>query len=137
MVRIEVRYEGDLRTRALHGPSGAELLTDAPSDNQGLGRSFSPTDLLAAALATCVLTIMAIAARARGLELRGATASIEKHMTAVPRRRIGRLVLLLALPEDPGPPARAALEAAAHACPVHASLHPDVQVELAFRWGSA
>jgi putative redox protein len=137
MVRIDVRYEGDLRTRAVHGPSGAELLSDAPADNQGLGRSFSPTDLLATALATCVLTIMGIAARARGLELRGATASIEKHMTLTPRRRIGRLVLVLHLPEDPGPQARAALEATAHACPVHASLHPDVQVELSFRWGAA
>lgn len=136
MVRIDIRYEGDLRTRALHGPSSAELLTDAPADNQGLGRSFSPTDLLATALGSCVLTIMGIAARTRGLDLSGARVSVEKHMLSAPRRRVGRLVLEIHVPVDPGPQGRAALEAAAGLCPVHASLHPEVQVEQRFRWGA-
>ena len=135
MVRIDVRYEGDLRARARHGPSGAELLTDAPADNQGLGRSFSPTDLLATALGTCVLTLMGLAARARGLQIDGATATIEKQMTAVPRRRVARLVVNVDVPHDPGPEGRRALEEAARACPVTGSLHPDVVLDLSFRWG--
>lgn len=135
MVRIDVRYEGDLRCRAVHEPSGAELLTDAPRDNQGLGRGFSPTDLLAASFGTCVLTLMGLAARAHDLDLTGATARVEKEMTAVPRRRVGRLTLELQVPRDPGPEGRRLLEAAAHGCPVHASLGSDVAVEWRWRWG--
>jgi len=134
-VRIDVRYEGGLRTRAVHGPSGAELLTDAPVDNRGQGRSFSPTDLLGTAVATCVLTLMGIAAQDVGFDLAGASASVEKHMLAVPRRRIGRLVLRIAVPRDPGPEVRARLEAAARGCPVSASLGADVELDLTFRWG--
>jgi len=135
VVRIDVRYEGGLRTRAVHGPSGTELITDAPVDNRGQGRSFSPTDLLGTAVGTCILTLMGIAAQDRGFDLAGATASVEKHMVATPRRRIGRLVVDIAVPQDPGPEGRRALEAAARGCPVSASLAPDVAVELTFRWG--
>ena len=135
MVRIDVRYEGGLRTRAVHGPSGTELITDAPVDNRGQGRSFSPTDLLGTAVGTCILTLMGIAAQDRGFDLAGATASVEKHMLATPRRRIGRLVVDIAVPQDPGPEGRRVLEAAARGCPVSASLAPDVAVELTFRWG--
>lgn len=135
MVRIDVRYEGGLRTRAVHGPSGTELITDAPVDNRGQGRSFSPTDLLGTAVGTCILTLMGIAAQDRGFDLAGATASVEKHMVATPRRRIGRLVVDIAVPQDPGPEGRRVLEAAARGCPVSASLAPDVAVELTFRWG--
>ena len=135
MVRIDVRYEGGLRTRAVHGPSGTELITDAPVDNRGQGRSFSPTDLLGTAVGTCILTLMGIAAQDRGLDLAGATASVEKHMVATPRRRIGRLVVDIAVPQDPGPEGRRVLDAAARGCPVSASLAPDVAVELTFRWG--
>ncbi|HEX5011236.1 MAG TPA: OsmC family protein [Planctomycetota bacterium] len=136
MVRIDVRYEGGLRTRAVHGPSGTELITDAPVDNRGLGRSFSPTDLLGTAIGTCMLTLMGIAAQDRGLELAGASASVEKHMVATPRRRIGRLVVEIVVPQDPGPDGRRVLEAAARGCPVSASLAPEVAVELTFRWGA-
>lgn len=136
MVRIDVRYEGDLRTRAVHGPSAAELLTDAPVDNQGLGRSFSPTDLLATALGTCILTVMGIAARRAGLDLAGATASVEKRMSAVPRRHISGLVVDLHVPHDPGPDGRRILLEAAAGCPVHASLGADTLVELRWRWGA-
>jgi putative redox protein len=136
MVRIDVSYAGDLRCTARHVPSGAELLTDAPKDNHGLGRGFSPTDLLATAFGTCVLTLMGLAARAHDLDLSGATASVEKEMASTPRRRIGRLTIELHVPRDPGPEGRRLLEAAARGCPVHASLAPDVAVEWRWRWGA-
>ena len=136
MVRIDVRYEGGLRTRAVHAPSGTELLTDAPVDNRGQGRSFSPTDLLGTAVGTCILTLMGIAAQDRGFDLAGASATVEKHMLATPRRRIGRLVVEIVVPQDPGPEGRRVLEAAARGCPVSASLAPEVAVELTFRWGA-
>lgn len=135
MVRIDVSYEGDLRCRARHAPTGADLLTDAPPDNQVQGRGFSPTDLLATAFGTCVLTLMGLAARAHDLDLAGATASVEKTMASQPRRRIGRLTIALHVPRDPGPAGRQLLETAAHGCPVHASLGPDVAVEWQWRWG--
>jgi putative redox protein len=136
MVRIDVRYEGELRTRARHAPSGTELLTDAPVDNQGLGRSFSPTDLLAASMGTCMLTLMGIAARKDGLDLTGATASVEKVMGATPRRHVSRLVLELHVPVDPGPAGRKTLEEAAAGCPVKASLGPLTTVEMRWHWGA-
>jgi putative redox protein len=137
MVRIDVRYEGELRCRAVHEPSGESLVTDAPVDNHGLGRSFSPTDLAATAMGTCMATTMAIAAQLRGIDLTGLTVSVEKEMTAVPTRRIRRLATIIALPRDPGEHQRALLEKAALACPVHASLHPDVEKPITFRWGPA
>jgi len=135
MVRIDVRYEGELRCRAVHAPSGEQLLTDAPADNQGLGRSFSPTDLVATAMGTCMATLMGIAAQGRGIDLTGLAVSVEKEMTAVPTRRIRRLTTVITVPRDPGPEHRQRLEHAARACPVHASLHPDVERPITFRWG--
>jgi len=88
MVNIQVEYQGDLHCKATHGPSGAELSTDAPKDNQGRGESFSPTDLVATALGACMLTIMGIAARTLNIEFAGATAAVEKEMTAAPPRTI-------------------------------------------------
>jgi putative redox protein len=133
MVEIQVLYEGDLHTRCSHGPSGRSLETDAPKDNEGRGESFSPTDLLATALGSCMLTVMGILARRKGWKLDGARARVEKHMVAAPVRRIGKLVVELDLPAVPDD-ARAPLERAAHTCPVHKSLHPDVEVDLRFRW---
>jgi putative redox protein len=133
MVEIQVLYEGDLHTRCSHGPSGRSLETDAPKDNEGRGESFSPTDLLATALGSCMLTVMGILARRKGWKLDGARARVEKHMVAAPVRRIGKLVVELDLPAVPED-ARAPLERAAHTCPVHKSLHPDVEVDLRFRW---
>ena len=132
-VRIEVRYEGELHTVASHGPSGARLETDAPKDNEGRGESFSPTDLLATALGTCMLTVMGILARRKGWAIEGARARVEKHMVAQPVRRIGKLVVDLDMPAVPEE-ARAMLERAAHTCPVHQSLHPDVELDIRFRW---
>jgi uncharacterized OsmC-like protein len=97
-VRINIAYHGELRCTSTHEPSRTELLTDAPVDNQGLGESFSPTDLMATALATCVLTTMAIFAQRHGVELRGATATVEKEMVTDPLRRIGKLTTTVRVP---------------------------------------
>jgi len=136
LVEIDVRYEGDLHCEARHGPSGARLQTDAPRDNHGRGESFSPTDLLATALASCVLTVMAIAGRKRGIELGPARAKVKKHMVSEPRRRVGRLELSVEVEEEHAAEARRLFEAAAHGCPVHASLDPAVTVELHLRFGA-
>jgi len=134
MVSISVRYEGGLHCAAVHGPSGAVIATDAPRDNQGLGEAFSPTDLVATALATCVLTTMAIVARRQGYELPGFSATVEKHMSTEGPRRIARLVIHLDIPLPPDHPDRPLLEATAHACPVHQSLHPEVEKPITFAW---
>ena len=134
MVSIQIEYQGDLHCKATHGPSGAELTTDAPKDNQGRGQSFSPTDLVATALGTCLLTIMAIAARTLGIEFSGATATVEKQMTATPPRRIQQLAVRIHVAHAPSPADRKKLEQAARACPVHQSLHPDIQVPIEFAW---
>jgi putative redox protein len=133
MVEMQVVYEGELRTRATHGPSGSVLETDAPLDNEGRAERFSPTDLLAVSLATCILTVMGIFARRRGWKLEGARARVEKHMVTAPLRRIGRLVVEVEMPPLPEE-SRAPLERVAHTCPVHQSLHPDVEVEIRLRW---
>jgi len=135
MVEMTVVYEGGLHSRARHGPSGAELETDAPVDNQGKGEAFSPTDLLATSLASCMLTTMAIVAEREGWPLAGARARVEKHMELEPRRRVGRVVIELDLPEGLPLAARERLEEVARGCPVAASLHPDTRVDLALRWG--
>jgi putative redox protein len=134
MVKIEVAYEGDLHTSALHGPSGAKLATDAPVDNEGRGESFSPTDLLATSLGACMLTVMGILARRKGWDMRGARVSVEKHMQTQPIRRVGRLALRFDMPAGIPGEARTLLERAADTCPVHKSLHPDVVVDVSFHW---
>ncbi len=134
MVPISLQYLGDLRCEAVHGPSGVRLLTDAPVDNQGKGEAFSPTDLMATAYGTCMSTIMGIVAKRDGIDLGQFTVAIEKHMTAVPPRRIARIVLRFAMPAALGPAQRAKLEAAARACPVALSTSADVQVEATFAY---
>ena len=137
MVRIDVVYEGDLHTRCCHRPSGRALETDAPKDNEGRGESFSPTDLLATALGSCILTVMGILARRHGWPLAGARASVQKHMNSQPPRRVQRLVVRLEMPPGIPAAARAPLERAARGCPVGESLHPEVQVDLEFAWPPA
>ena len=134
MVRIHEVYEGDLHTVCRHEPSGAALETDAPRDNQGRGESFSPTDLVAAALGSCMLTIMGIEARKQGWALEGASASVEKHMSAGLPRRIEGLVLRFAMPRGLPDAARPVLEEIAHTCPVCRSIHPDIVVDVGFDW---
>ena len=134
MVEIRINYPGDLRCEAAHGPSETTLLTDAPTDNHGRGESFSPTDLVATALGTCIVTTMGIFAQRHGIELRGAKITVQKEMTSVPARRIARLPSELTIPLPPTHPHRAALEHAALHCPVRASLHPDVDAPIHFIW---
>jgi putative redox protein len=133
MVRMDAVYDGDLHTSCRHGPSGAELATDAPVDNQGRGESFSPTDLLVTALGSCMMTIMGIAARDRGWPMEGARVSLEKHMQEEPRR-VARIVVRFDMPAALPAEARGVLEEAARACPVCRSLHPDIEIERQFVW---
>ena len=134
MVHLSSVYEGGLRCRATHAPSGTSLVTDAPVDNHGKGESFSPTDLVATALGTCIVTTMGIFAQRHGIELRGTKITVQKEMTSVPTRRIARLACELSLPLPASHPHREALERAAHTCPVHQSLHPEVEKPIRFIW---
>ncbi len=134
MVEIRIDYPGDLLCRATHGPSGTTLTTDAPVDNQGQGRSFSPTDLVATALGTCVFTIMGIVAKRHGIDLSGASMIVRKEMASQPARRIGRLEVEVRVPGAVSPEDRKRLENAAQTCPVKQSLHPDIEVPIRFRW---
>jgi len=136
MVELTAAYEGELRCTAIHGPSGVRLATDAPVDNQGRGERFSPTDLVATALVTCMLTTMALRARRDSLpELSPGRARVEKHMTTEAPRRIARVSVELTLAGGAyGPEARAALEHAAHTCPVRLSLEPAIEVPLRVEW---
>jgi putative redox protein len=135
MVEVKVAYEGDLRCRATHGPSGSTLMTDAPVDNMGKGEAFSPTDLVATALATCMMTIMGIAAQRLEIDLRGMTARVTKEMSASPPRRISRLAVTIHVPTKLTEEQKTKLQNAAMTCPVHKALHPDVAAPIEFIWG--
>lgn len=135
MVSIQLEYQGDLHCNAVHGPSGTTLTTDAPKDNQGRGESFSPTDLVATALGSCMLTVMGIQARTLNIDITGATATVDKEMTSTPPRRIERLTVKIHVPHAISEENQQKLERAAHTCPVHKSLHPDVQIPISFTWG--
>lgn len=137
MVQVDITYDGDLRCTARHGPSGATIITDAPVDNHGKGQAFSPTDLVGAALGTCILTVMGIVAQRRGIDLRGSTATVQKEMAASPQRRIGKLNVQIHVPAQLDEKQRTMLENAAHTCPVHGSLHPDIEMSVQFTWGGA
>ena len=134
MVHLSSVYEGGLRCRATHAPSGTSLVTDAPVDNHGKGESFSPTDLVATALGACMMTIMGIVAERHGVNLVGMTAETVKEMTTEPPRRIASLRTRLTIPLPADHPQRAALEQAAHTCPVHKSLHPEIDAAIEFVW---
>ena len=132
MVKIEGRYLGQLRCEATHGPSGSKIVTDAPADNMGRGEMFSPTDLVATALGTCIVTILGIVAARRGIDIGDVRWSVEKHMATEGIRRIARLPVTIHLPAALDEETRAILEHAAYTCPVHKSLHPDVEAPLSF-----
>ncbi|HET6252326.1 MAG TPA: OsmC family protein [Tepidisphaeraceae bacterium] len=132
MVEIQLAYEGNLRTSAIHEPSGTRLITDAPRDNQGQGESFSPTDLVATALGSCMLTIMGIAARNFKIDLTGATVRVQKEMITQPVRRIGKLTVEITVPKPLSADDQRRLRDAAMHCPVHKSLHPDVEIPVTF-----
>ena len=132
MVSIAIEYSGDLHCVAKHGPSGRMLETDAPVDNQGRGESFSPTDLVATALGTCMATIMGIYASRHEIDLRGMKIEVIKEMTQTPPRRIARLSTQIWMP--PALERSPALENAALTCPVHQSLHLDIEKPVVFHW---
>ena len=134
MVEISIKYLGDLRCEARHEPSGTVITTDAPVDNEGLGESFSPTDLAATSLGACMLTIMGIAARKQGVDLGDTQVKVLKEMTPKPPRRIAKLTVVFTIPLPASHEKRAMLEEAARNCPVHLSLDPGVEQEMGFDW---
>jgi putative redox protein len=129
MVNIHIEYEGDLHCRLEHEPSKTLISTDAPVDNHGRGESFSPTDLLAASMGSCMVTTMAIASKNRNLDLKGTTVHVAKEMASNPRR-IGRLIVEITLPSHISQDDFKFLENAALTCPVHRSVHPDMQIDF-------
>src|SRR5215469_3061089 len=134
MVTIDIEYHGELRCEAVHQPSGTRLSTDAPKDNMGKGESFSPTDLVATALGTCMMTLMGIMARTLNVDLTGTQVTVQKEMVTTPMRRIGKLGVIISVPARLTDEQKQKLERAAMTCPVHKSLHPDVQMPVEFVW---
>ena len=134
MVKITGEYQGDLHSVALHTPSGNTLTTDAPKDNQGRGEAFSPTDLTATSLATCIVTTMALVARKHGVEVRGTRFEVTKEMSQDAPRRIVRLAVQVWLPVARSVLPAGLLERTAEFCPVAVSLHPSVAKPVTFHW---
>ena len=133
MSTSKIIYKNNLRTEAQHIASGQKIITDAPLDNNGKGEAFSPTDLVATALASCMITIMAIAAEKNGINLLETSASVKKIMGTNPRT-ISDIVIEIKISKDIALKDRKRLEKAALACPVHKSLHPDMNKEITFSY---
>jgi putative redox protein len=133
-VSVEIAYEGQLRCKAVHGPSQCHVVTDAPVDNHGKGAHFSPTDLVATALGTCTLTLLGIVADRHGISLEGTTVKVEKHMVAEPVRRIGRLPVDIYMGQPIEDKYKDRLVKAAETCPVKQSVHPDIDLSINFHW---
>ena len=133
MATAKITYTGDLSTEAIHVKSGAKIITDAPVDNNGLGRSFSPTDLVATALGSCILTIMGIKARGKNIDMVGATVDVQKTMGSGPRH-IETLEVAITMPANGySEKERKVLEGSAHHCPVANSLADGIEV-LSIKW---
>ena len=135
MATVKTIYLGDLRTEMTHLQSGNKVVTDAPTDNQGQGEFFSPTDLVAAALGSCMLTIMGQAARTHGIDIDGTKLEITKVMESSPRR-IGEIAIDITLPHNYEPKQKKILENAADTCPVAKSLHPDTKQTIRYHYGA-
>ena len=133
MVNMSVVYQGQKHCELTHGPSGSKIATDAPRDNNGKGEAFSPTDLVGAALASCILTTIAIVAERDGVSIDGATAEVSKEMNPAPRR-IKALPVNVRLPASLTPEQRTKYERVANHCPVHQSLHPDLHAPIEFEY---
>ena len=131
----QIIYKGDLRTTSTHLQSGTVIETDAPTDNQGKGERFSPTDLVANALGTCMVTTMAIKARSMNINLDGTKLDVTKIMVSDPRR-IGKIIVHVFFPTELGldDKQKNILENTARTCPVERSLHPDVELDMEFTW---
>ncbi len=134
MVNVSIKYTGNLHCDATHGPSQSKIATDAPTDNKGKGEAFSPTDLVATALGTCISTTMGLRANALGVDLRGMTVSVQKEMSKDTPRRIVALPSEVHIPLPKSSPHREALEQAALNCPVHKSLPPEINRPTKFYW---
>lgn len=134
MVEISVKYAGNKKCDLVHS-EGVTLRTDAPKDIGGDASAFSPTDLVAAGLASCILTTIAMFAERHNLSVAGASAKVEKHMSAPPApRRIARLPVKVTLPSSVPAEMRERLEKVGYACPVHATLHPDVDAPIEYQY---
>ncbi|RZJ67432.1 MAG: OsmC family peroxiredoxin [Flavobacterium sp.] len=129
----KVTYLGDLRTSSVHIQSGSEIISDAPVDNNGKGEAFSPTDTVANALASCMLTVMGIKARTLDVDFTGATADVTKHMQAEPRK-ISKIEVHFNMGISADEKTKTILERTALTCPVHLSLNPDIEKSISFTW---
>ncbi|QLE02317.1 OsmC family protein [Galbibacter sp. BG1] len=129
-----VTYLGALRTKCVHIKSNNSFITDAPTDNNGKGEAFSPTDTVATSLASCMLTIMGIKARDLEIDLTETTATVTKTMASEPRR-ISQIDIIFDIPANTDDKTKKILERAAHTCPVIYSLHPDIEKNITFNWG--
>src|SRR5260370_27732247 len=134
MVKVSVKYTGDLHCDATHGPSQSEISTDAPTDNKGKGEAFSPTDLVATALGTCMTTTMGIKAQELGIDLRGMTVSVQKEMSKDAPRRIVGLPSEVHIPLPKNHPHRQVLDQTAPHSPVHKSLPQEIDRPTKFLW---
>jgi putative redox protein len=135
MTSVTIEYQGDLHCKAVHELSGTVLTTDAPRDNHGKGESFSPSDLVATALGSCILSVMGLKARMLNVDISGATAAVDKEMANAPARKIKKIAVKVRMPRQLSTEHRQALEAAAYTCPVHKSMHPDVEMPIEIVWG--
>ena len=133
MSTSKVTYLGNLRTECEHLKSGNAYITDAPTDNNGKGEAFSPTDTVATGLASCMLTVMGIKAMALEISLDGSTAMVTKTMASNPRR-ISKIEVDIKLPSGVNPKSQKILQNTANTCPVHHSLHPDIEKVITFHW---
>jgi len=131
MSKANIIYQNNLRTEAEHIASGEKIITDAPIDNNGKGEAFSPTDLVATALGSCMITIMAIAAEKHGIDISRTNALVKKEMSSDPRR-INEIIIDINMDKNIEVKDRKRLEKAALACPVHKSLHPDIKKKIQF-----
>jgi putative redox protein len=134
MVPISIIYQGELRCGAVHDNSGASLVTDAPKDNSGKGESFSPTDLVATALGSCMITTMAILSKKEGIDavLDGTRVAVEKHMSTDAPRRIAKLAVRVSFPNNIAARNRDRLKQIGDTCPVAKSLHPDIVLDIQY-----
>lgn len=129
----KVTYLGDLRTSSVHLQSGSEIISDAPTDNHGKGEAFSPTDTVANALGSCMISIMAIKSRDTHIDLVGSTVEVTKIMNPEPRK-IARIIIVMNMAVNPDQKTKTILERSAMTCPVFLSLHPDIEKDVTFNW---
>jgi uncharacterized OsmC-like protein len=129
----KVTYLGDLRTSSIHLQSGNEIISDAPLDNNGKGEAFSPTDTVANALASCMMTVMGIKARDLNIDFKGSTAEVTKVMNAEPRR-IGAIEIIFDMVGTTDQKSKTILERTAMTCPVFLSLNPEIEKRITFNW---